>query len=127
MNKYAKAALAVVVTVVSAIIAYASAGTITNVDWVLVAISGVGAASVFAAPNVPGAPYTKAVLAVLSAVLALLVTVIVGGITTTEWLQLAVAGLGAIGIYNIKNADPTPVVVSPGPPVAPPAPPVATV
>lgn len=101
---YAKAGAAVVATVLAAVIsALTGDGVISAVEWINVAIVGVGALAVFAAPNVPGARYTKAVLAVLSAVLVLLVNVIVGGVTVSEWLQLAMAALGALGVYAVPN------------------------
>ena len=87
-------------TVASAIIAALTSGIgIDSTEWVNIAIALVTALGVFAAPNVPGAPVTKAILAFLGAVLTLLVNLIAGGVDTAEWLQLLVAGLGAIGVY----------------------------
>ena len=104
MGKYAKFALIVVATVLSAIsAALVGDSIISPAEWVNVAILGVGAAGVFAAPNVPGAAYTKSVLAVLAAVLTVLATVIVGGVGTAEIIQMAIAGLGALGVYAVPN------------------------
>lgn len=104
MGKYTKSILAVVATIATALVAAMSGdGTISNPEWVNVAILGVGACAVFAAPNVPGAAYTKAILAVLTAGLTVLASAIIGGVTTTEWLQILVAGLGAVGVYAFKN------------------------
>ena len=101
---YAKAGAAVVATVLAGVIAALTGdGVIGAVEWINVAIVGVGALAVFAAPNVPGARYTKAVLAVLSAVLVLLVNLITDGITVSEWLQLGMAALGALGVYAVPN------------------------
>lgn len=103
---YAKALAAVLATVLSAVVA-ATVGdeVVTTVEWVNVAIAGIGAAAVFAAPNVPGAAYTKAVLAVLTAVLTLLASfLLVGDLGTSEWLQLGVAALGALGVYAVPNS-----------------------
>lgn len=106
MNKYAKFIAIVAATVISGIItALTGDSIISPTEWVNIAILGVGALGVFAAPNVPGAAYTKSVLAVLAAVLTVLASSIVGGITTTEWLQIAMAALGALGVYAIPNAD----------------------
>lgn len=97
---YGKSLAAVVAAVLSAIVAALVGDAIVSaVEWVNVAIAGTGAAAVFAAPNVPGAKYTKSILAVLTGVLVLLTSVITDGITTTEWLQLALAALGAVGVY----------------------------
>jgi 2-keto-3-deoxy-6-phosphogluconate aldolase len=107
--EYAKAGAAVVATVLTAIVAVLDGG-ISAVEWVNVAIAGVTAAAVFAAPNVPGAKYTKSVLAVLGAVLVLLASAIVGGVTTTELLQLVVVALGALGVYALPNRPSAKVV-----------------
>lgn len=104
MRKYSKAIAAVVATILSAVAAALLGDNVVSAtEWVNVAIAGVGAAAVFAAPNVPGAPVTKAVLAVLTAVLTVLVSAIVGGITTVEWIQIILAGAGAVGVYSVEN------------------------
>jgi len=101
---YVKALAAVVATVLSAVVAALAGGSgISTAEWINVAILGAGALAVFAAPNVPGANFTKSALAVITAVLTLAVTLIDGGITSSEWLQLAVAGLAALGVYALPN------------------------
>lgn len=102
---YAKALAAVLATVLSAVVAALTGDeVVSTVEWVNIAIAGVGAAAVFAAPNVPGAAYTKAVLAVLTAVLTLLADLLlVGPLGTSEWLQLGVVALGALGVYAVPN------------------------
>lgn len=101
---YSKAIAAVLATILAAIVAALGDGSINPVEWINVAILAVGACAIFAAPNVPGAPVTKAILAVLSAVLVLLTSFIGDGmLTTSEWLQLAVAALGAAGVYAVPN------------------------
>lgn len=104
MNKYAKFAAIVLATVLSAITAaLAGDSVISPQEWVNVAILGVGAAGVFAAPNVPGAAYTKSILAVLTAVLTVLASVIIGGVGTTEIIQMILAALGALGVFAVPN------------------------
>lgn len=104
MGKYTKSILVVLATVVSgAVAALTGDNTISNSEWVNIAVLAVGAASVFAAPNVPGARYTKSILAVLTAVLTLLVSYITNGLSTTELLQLATAALSAVGVYAFPN------------------------
>jgi len=101
---YAKAVAAVVATVLSAIAAALTGdNVIDTTEWLNVAVLAVGALGVFAAPNVPGAQYTKSVLAVLSAVLVLAVNLIADGIDLAEWIQLGLAGLGALGVYAVPN------------------------
>lgn len=98
---YGKAIAAVVATIVSGIVAaLVGDNDLTAAEWVNVAIAAVGACAVFAAPNVPGAAFTKSVLAVLTAVLTLLASFITDNtVTGSEWLQLLLAGLGALGVY----------------------------
>lgn len=102
---YAKALAAVIATVLSGVVAALTLDqTITAVEWVNVAILGAGALGVFAAPNVPGAAYTKAALAVITAVLTLTVQLLFdGALDLTDWLQLGVAALGALGVYAVPN------------------------
>lgn len=106
IKPYWKAFVAVLVTILSAVgAALTGDETISNPEWVNVAIAGVTAAAVFAAPNVPGAKYTKAALAVLGAALAVMASAILGGITYTEWIQIIVAGAGAVGVYAKPNSS----------------------
>jgi len=100
MSIYAKSIAAVIVTVLSAILAATMGnGVIDATEWVNVAIAGVMACAVFAAPNIPGSAYTKSIIAVLLAGLTVMASAIVGGITYTEWIQIAVAAAGALGVY----------------------------
>ena len=105
LKEYAKSLLAVVATVVTAIVAFDGGNGLTSTEWVNVAIAGVGALAVFAAPNVPGAVYTKSVLAVATAVLGFLASAIVGGVSGDEWLQIIVLALGAVGVYAVPNKN----------------------
>jgi hypothetical protein len=102
--KYSKLVAMVIATILSAVTAaLVGDNFITPQEWVNVAILAVGAASVFAAPNVPGATYTKTILAVLAAVLTVLASVIVGGVGTTELIQMVLAGLAAVGVFAVPN------------------------
>lgn len=106
MTKYSKFFAAVLVTVLAAVsAALFGDNVISNPEWVNVAIMGVGAAGVFAAPNVPGSKYTKSILAVATAVLTVLASVIVGGVGTVEVIQMILAGFGALGVYAVPNTD----------------------
>lgn len=100
MAEYAKSVVMVLVTVASAIAAaLTSDNLVDSVEWVNVAVVGVGAAAVFAAPNVPGARYTKVILAALAAVLTVLTSAITDGVDTVEWIQMGIAAAGAFGVY----------------------------
>lgn len=105
MMKYTKSIVAVLAAILVALVAATTDNTVTTTEWINVAIAATTAAAVFTAPNVPGARYTKVVLAALGAVLVGLTSVITDGITTNEVLQLLVAAIGATGVYQFKNVD----------------------
>lgn len=101
---FAKSVAAIVATVLSGVLAATTGdGVVDAQEWVNVAILAVGACAVFAAPNVPGAKYTKAVIAALTAALTVLASAILGGVDSTDVIQMAVAGLGALGVYGVPN------------------------
>ncbi|HEV2781363.1 MAG TPA: hypothetical protein VGX25_18425 [Actinophytocola sp.] len=109
---YSKALAALVAAVLAAIVpALSGDNRIDATEWVNVAILTLGAAAVFAAPNVPGARYTKVVLAVLTAAATAAASLISDGISLTDWLQLALAALGALGVYQLPySPNPEPSV-----------------
>lgn len=107
MTKYNKAFAAVVATILSGIAAASTDGVLTGTEKINIAIIAIGACGVFAAPNVPGARYTKSIIAVLTAVLTLLASQISDGLSGAELVQLAIAGLGALGVYAVPNQETT--------------------
>jgi hypothetical protein len=106
MKKYAKALAMVAATALSAIYAAISDGHVDNGETITIVTSVLGAAAVFAAPNVPGARYTKAILAVLTAVATLVIGAYSDGhLTGSEIIQIILAGLGAVGVAAVPNMD----------------------
>lgn len=106
LARYGKGAVAVVAAVASALVAAYTDNTLTPTEVVNVAIAGVGALTVVLAANLPAGAWaaTKAWMAGLSAGLAVLASVIVGGLTLDEGWQIAVAVLGAAGVWQTPNA-----------------------
>ena len=104
--QYAKFGLAVIATVLTAVVGAYTDGMISNAEWINVAIAGVGSCGIFAAPNIPASLYTKSVLAVLTAVLMALASFISDGISQSEVMQLVVIALGALGVYAVPNSSP---------------------
>lgn len=104
--QYAKMGVSVVLTVLAALVPLLVNGlaAVTTGDWLNVAILAVTSAGIFAAPNVPHSKYTKAVLAVLGAVLAVLITSLTGGFTVVTAIQCVIAAANALGVYQVKNA-----------------------
>lgn len=106
---YAKTVAAILATLFSAAIAALSGDSVISAqEWVNIAIAGTTAVSVLYVPNAPNAPVAKAVVAAVSAVLTLLVNFIIGGIDLSEGLQMALAFLGALGVYAFRN-EPRPI------------------
>lgn len=99
MKIYSKSIAMVLFTILSAIVAALTDDKVTTVEWINVALIGFAAAQVFTAANVPGAKYTKLVLAALTAALTALVSYVTGGVSTAEWLQVLVAVGAAVGVY----------------------------
>lgn len=101
---YAKTIAMVVATGLSAaIVALTGDGVFNDVELINIAIAVVGAVGVLYVPNAPNGPVAKAVVAALMAVLTLAVNFIADGVALSEWLQLAVAALGALGVYGVPN------------------------
>lgn len=106
MKQYLKMVAAVLGAVLTALVPIFSLGSgVTAQQWVNVAIVGVSACVVFTAPNIPGAAYTKVIISALLAGLTVVVSVISGGISTAEWIQIGVAVLTALGVFGAKNTD----------------------
>ena len=118
---YRKSIAMVVFAVIGAIIAQVADGKITTVEWVYIAITGVTAAQVFAAPNVPGARYTKTIIAGLGTILSFLVGALDGGISAPEWAQILSIAAGTVFVFLVPN-EPLPGGLSPSQPVPPPPP-----
>lgn len=106
--KYAKLLMQVLVTIAVAVVAaLAGDNLVDSIEWVNVAIVGVGAAAVFYGPNIPGAPVTKLVLSALAAILTILASAITDGIQTVEVIQMLIAAAGAVGVWAVPNTGQT--------------------
>lgn len=101
---YAKTVAQILATGVAAVlVALTGDGAFSDVELINVAIAVVGAVGVLYVPNAPNGPVAKLVVSALMAVLTLAVNLIADGVTISEWLQLVMAALGAIGVYAIPN------------------------
>lgn len=105
MNRYAKFGAQVLATVLAAIIAGLVDDRLDFTEWLNVGVLALGSVGVLGAGNLPDGVwrYTKAIVAAASAVLVLWQSLASGGMTTSEWLQLAVAALGALGVLAVKG------------------------
>lgn len=106
---YAKAAAAIVAAGASAVVAALSGDqVISDLEWINILIAIATAASVFTAPNAPGARATKFVLAGVMAGLTAAVNLVSDAAEPTNWWQLLVAGLGAALVYAVRNTPESP-------------------
>jgi hypothetical protein len=123
VSRYAKAIVAVVATVLTALVPYlTNSNHLTDAEWVNTVIVGLGAVVVYIAPNLPGSwsNYTKSIVAALTTGAALLVSAIgagsFGSVPSAEWIQIILAALGTLGVYGVPNAAPAAVARS-APPI----------
>lgn len=76
-----------------------SDGTVTDgQEWIQIAIGAVTAFGVWAAANLPGATWIKTAVASVLAALSILVTAIIGGVNTGEFVNMSIAILVALGV-----------------------------
>lgn len=90
-----------VATILSAVLAALTGDqTIDPTEWINVLIGAVGVVVVYVVPNVEGSigKYAKGAVAVAMAGLVFLQSGISDGMTSTEWIQLGLAMLGAVGV-----------------------------
>ena len=107
-NKYLKFIAQVVATILAAIYPALTDGDFTVFEQINCLIIGLGAVSVLGAGNLPEGvwKYTKFYVSVATAVFVAIASFLSDGVTGAEWIQIALAGLGAAG-----------VIVAPGPTV----------
>lgn len=109
MRKYAKSLLALVMTVLTAVVPLVGHGHLTRVEWMQLAISATAAFGVWAAANLPSWTWAKSAVAGVLAALNVLVTFVGAGggsLTAVEWVNLGLAVLAAIGVHAVPNQAP---------------------
>lgn len=104
IQQYKKAVVGALGVVLSAVLAaLVGDAHIDFSEFVNIIILAAGAVSLGVAPNVPGSRYVKAILAAVAAAATVLVSVYSGGVSTTEWVQIAVAAGTAAGVFKARN------------------------
>lgn len=105
ISHYAKALLYIALAVVGVLVTALADDVLTVDELVNVAIIGVGAITVYLVPNLPEGPgrFLKTAVAFVVAGLVAVQSFLSGGITTTEWLQVAIAAFAGIGVYVVPN------------------------
>lgn len=115
MKLYAKSLLYVLLAVAGVLVTAMADDIVTTAEIVNVGIIGLGAVGVYLVPNLPTgvAKYGKTAVAFLTAALVALTSFLTDGITTSEWLQIAIAAFAGIGVYIVPNeSNATAVVVT---------------
>lgn len=107
MSAYSKALLAVIGAVVMAIASAMTDDTITQPEWVMIAVAGFTAFQVFITANV-GLPLwdkAKSITAGALAGLGLLGGYLANGehLTNALWLNVAIAAAVAAGVFAVPN------------------------
>lgn len=76
-------------------------------EGVAIAIAACTAALTWLVPLVPSAPWTKTAIGALLAGLQVAATVIVGGVDGNDWMLIAAAVVGALGIAVAPATSPS--------------------
>lgn len=95
----------VVMTILTTVKEASSDSHIDAQEWVQVALQAIMAFNVWATANLPQYTKMKTYVAAVIAVVSLLYTVIIGGVSTQEIINLIITGLAALGVA----ATPQPV------------------
>lgn len=105
ISHYAKAITYIALAVVGVLVTALADDVVTISELVNVGIIGVGAVGTYLIPNLSAGAgqYLKAIVAFVVAGLVALQSFLTDGITTVEWLQIAVAAFAGIGVYVIPN------------------------
>lgn len=116
-SRYAKAIVATLTAVLAVIAAALTDDVVTSPELANVGLAILTAIGVYWVPNAPAgaARYLKAIVAVLGTALQALIPYLVEGtITTSGWLMVLLAGLGALAVGIVPNTDPLlPALVEP--------------
>ena len=111
MNEYLKAIFMVLAAAGGAAVAGLADNHLSQAEAVNIIIALLGAGAVFTAPNIPGHEYVKWVLAAGTAAATALANFIgTGGIqavTISEWIQIGLAILAALGAISDPNVTAT--------------------
>lgn len=106
LTRYTKAIVSILAAALVVIGAALTDNVVSQLELVNIAIATLTAVGVFLIPNLDEGPrrYAKAAVAFLGAALTALVTVLSDGVTPSEWIVVALAALGAIGVTVLPNS-----------------------
>lgn len=104
---YAKALVYVALAIVSVAITALSDDVISTEEILNAVVIALGALVVYVVPNMPEgvARYSKGIAAFATAGVVALISFLSGGVTVSEWLQVAVAAAAGVGVVLTPNAN----------------------
>ena len=104
-SNYGKALAALFFAALTAASAALTDGSVTRVEWVQIVIAVVTTLGVVLVPIHPEWTWTKTVVAALLAGLNVVVTFIANGATLSNWIEVALAVLTALGVAAAPAAS----------------------
>ena len=114
-GRYLKAIVAIVTAVLTVFAAATTDGVVSSLEIANVGIAFLTAFGVYAIPNIKDqtvGAWAKAIVAVVGTGLQALVPFLVtGDLTTSQWLLVLLAALGALTVGIVPNADPEKVAI----------------
>ncbi len=118
IEPYLKAAAELLFTVIAAIVAASADDRIDSIEWANVIILALGTISVLGAGNMPAGVWKRTKLYVSAATAGAVTahTFLAAGLTLslTEWLQIGLAVLAALGVYAVKGPQVVPAPMTRG-------------
>lgn len=115
ITKYAKSIVYIALTAVMFLITALSDDALSVEELLNLAVAVIGAVVVYAVPNFSSTVgrYAKTIATAVTAGLLLAISFLTDGISLTEWMQIGVASLAAIGVYIVPNVDGATVKIRP--------------
>lgn len=114
IGNYSKSIMYIALAAATFLVTALSDDNLSQDELVNLGIVVVGAIGVYWAPNLSAnvTKYFKTAVAFVTAALVSLLSFLSDGISTTEWLQIGIAALAAIGVFIVPNVKQTkPVVI----------------
>jgi hypothetical protein len=114
IGHYAKSLLYIALAAVTFLVTALADSVIETQELINLGIILAGAIGVYLVPNLPDsvAKYGKGAVAVATAALIAILSFLGDGISTSEWLQVGIAALAAIGVVIVPNESKIPVVAT---------------
>ena len=105
IGHYAKSITYVILAAITFLVTALTDNHLDGVELINLGIVLLGAVGVYLIPNFPetAAKYAKTGVTAATAALIAALSFFSDGISTTEWLQIGIATLAAIGVYIVPN------------------------